>query len=64
MSKSLNNGDLVHIREMYEAVNRLEIKIDEVDRKVENIMGKASILALVWSSIVTIGGIVGGRFLK
>ena len=62
--QKINNSDLVHIREVYEIAQRLEDKIDTVDKKVSNIEGKASIVAVFWSSIIGIGGIILGRTLK
>ncbi len=52
------------IREVYIITQRLEDKIDVVDKKVSNIEGKASMIAIIWSSIIAIGGIMVGRFSK
>jgi len=57
-------GDKASIREVYTIAQRLEEKIDVVDKKVSNIEGKASVIAIVWSSIIAIGGIMVGRFSK
>lgn len=50
--------DSVNIREVYAIAQRLEDKIDKVDMKVSNIEGKVSIISIVWSSIIAIGGIL------
>ena len=52
------------IREVYTISQRLEEKIDKLDIRVSNMEGKASILAIVWSSIIAIIGIVLGIFIK
>ena len=54
----------VTIREVYAISQRLEDKIDAVDKRVASIEGKASILAIVWSSIIGIAGIIVGRSFK
>ena len=58
------NGDIVRVREVYAIAQRLEEKIDKLDRRVSNIEGKVSVLAIVWSSIISIAGITMGFFLR
>ena len=58
------NGDIVHVREVYAIAQRLEEKIDKLDRRVSDIEGKVSVLAIVWSSIISIAGITIGFFLR
>ena len=55
-----NNG--VNIREVYSIAQRLEDKIDILDNRMSNIEGKASVLAIVWSSAISVVGIFIGYF--
>ena len=55
-----NNG--VNIREVYSIAQRLEDKIDILDNRMSNIEGKASVLAIVWSSAISVVGIFVGYF--
>lgn len=55
-----NNG--ASIREVYTITQRLEDKIDALDRRMSRIEGKASILAVVWSSAISLVGIFVGYF--
>ena len=55
-----NNG--VNIREVYSIAQRLEDKIDILDNRMSNIEGKASVLAIVWSSAISLIGIFVGYF--
>ena len=55
-----NNG--VNIREVYSIAQRLEDKIDVLDGRMSNIEGKASVLAIVWSSAISVVGIFVGYF--
>lgn len=63
------NGENASIREVYAITQRLEEKIDsvkvdigKVDKKVANLQGKASILAIVWSSVISLVAIFIGYF--
>lgn len=62
------NGDKATIREVYDIVSRLENKFDErfedLDKRISNIEGKASALAIVWSSVIAVIGITVGVFVK
>ena len=58
------NNSVANIREVYTIAQRLEEKIDTIDRRVSRIEGKASILAIVWSSIIAIVGITVGIFIR
>ena len=60
----MKNNSRASIREVYEISMRLEDKIDKLDSRVSSIEGKASILAVVWSSLISIGGIVVGVALR
>ena len=62
--QKINNTDLVRIREVYTITQRLEDKIDKLDTRISNIEGKSSILAIVWSSCISIIGISIGVILK
>lgn len=68
-------GDGATIREVYDIVERIETKLDRritgiennvdgLDKRLANFEGKASILAIVWSSIVSMAGIFVGSFIK
>jgi len=39
-------------------------KIDKLDIRVSNIEGKATIIAIVWSSILSIAGIITGIWIR
>ena len=58
------NGEKAGIREVYQITTRLEEKIDILDRRVANIEGKASIIAIVWASVISLIGITFGYFIK
>ena len=58
------NDSKAGIREVFEISQRLEDKIDALDKRVSNIEGKATIIALVWSSAISVAGIVTGFWLK
>ena len=58
------NDSKAGIREVFEISQRLEDKIDALDKRVSNIEGKATIIALVWSSVISVAGIVTGFWLK
>ncbi len=68
-------NDGATIREVYDIVERIETKLDKringletnvlgLDKRLSNFEGKASILAIVWSSIVSMAGIFVGSFIK
>lgn len=56
----MKNGDKANIREVYEIAQRLEEKIDGVDKRISNMEGKATIIALLWSSLISVLGIAIG----
>lgn len=58
------NGSVASIREVYEISQRLEEKIDKLDARVSNIEGKVTILAIVWSSIISVIGIIAGIWVR
>ena len=60
----MKNNSRASIREVYDIATRLEDKIDKLDGRVSAIEGKASILAVVWSSLISIAGIVVGVMLR
>ena len=60
----MTKTDTASIREVYTISQRLEEKIDLIDKRVSNIEGKASILAILWSSIIAIVGITVGIIIK
>ena len=61
----IKNSDKASIREVYTIAQRLEEKIDFLDKRMSKMEGKASIIAIVWSSTISIIGIfVGSSFLK
>ena len=62
MTKSINGT--ASIREVYEISQRLENKIDKIETRVASIEGKASLIALIWSSIISIIGITVGIWIK
>ena len=62
--QKINNSDVASIREVYAIAQRLEEKINKIDERVANMEGKASIVAIIWSSIISIAGISAGYFLK
>ena len=56
------------IREVYEIVTRLEGKMDlrlnNVENRLSNLEGRASVVAIVWSSVISIVGIFLGSMFK
>ena len=61
----IKNSDKASIREVYTISQRLEEKIDILDKRISRMEGKASIVAIVWSSAISIVGIfIGSSFLK
>ena len=58
------NGSIANIREVYAISQRLEEKIDNLDKRVSNIEGKATIIAIVWSSILSVAGIITGIWIR
>ena len=60
----IKNGSKADIREVYQIATRLEEKIDKLDIRVSNIEGKATIIAIVWSSILSIAGIITGIWIR
>ena len=60
----MKNGSGASIREVYAISARLEEKIDALDKRMSNMEGKTSMLAIVWSSVISIAGISVGYFLK
>ena len=57
-------NDRASIREVYQISQRLEEKIDNLDKRVSNIEGKATIIAIIWSSVLSVAGIVVGVWIK
>lgn len=51
-----NNGK-ASIREVFAGFQRIEDKIDNLDKRMSNIEGKVSILAIVWSSVISLVGL-------
>lgn len=49
--------DSASIREVYSISQRLEEKIDLLDKRLSNMEGKATIISVVWSSIISLVGI-------
>ena len=60
----MTKNNSVSIREVYTIAQRLEDKIDKIETRVASIEGKASVLAIFWSSIIAIVGIVIGVWIK
>ena len=58
----MKNGDKASIREVFQISTRLESKIDELDKRLSNMEGKVTILAVVWSSVISLVGIFIGYF--
>ena len=58
------NNERASIREVYTIAQRHEDKIDNLDNRISKIEAKASIIALVWSSVISILGIIGGLYLR
>ena len=63
-SSFMKNNSKASIREVYIIATRLEEKIDKIDSRVSSIEAKASILAVVWSSFISIAGILVGVWIK
>ena len=60
MANRKSNGS-ANIREVYLIAQRLEDKIDRIESRVSNVEGKAAIIAVVFSSAITVvGGLLGG----
>ena len=60
----MKDNSRASIREVYKIAERLEDKIDKVDQRISNMEGKVSIIAIVWSSVVSILGIIIGLYRK
>ena len=60
----MKDNSRASIREVYKIAERLEDKIDKVDQRICNMEGKVSIIAIVWSSVVSILGIIIGLYRK
>ena len=60
----MKNGSKADIREVYTIATRLEVKIDDLDKRMSNMEGKVTIVAIVWSSILSIVGIITGIWIR
>ena len=64
----IKNGNKADIREVYQIVSRLEDKFDShyenLDKRLSTMEGKVSVVSIVWSSIISIGGIIVGTFIR